>query len=77
VDDPRAAQSILRRIETLTALLAKHPSIGRSTKYRNTRVLSALPYPYLIFYSVDVRRDEVIVLRVRHMARRENWTEGR
>jgi toxin ParE1/3/4 len=76
-ENPRVAQSIVNRIETLTTLLAKHPSIGRATRYRNTRVMSVLPYPYLIFYAVDVRRDEVTVLRVRHMARREDWTEGR
>jgi plasmid stabilization system protein ParE len=76
-DNPQAAERITRRIEILAALLAKHPSIGRPTRYRNTRVLSALPYPYLIFYTVDVPGNEVTVLRVRHMARRQDWRKGR
>ncbi len=76
-DNPRVAGATVRRIETVAHLLARHPAIGRRTTLRNVRVFNVLPYPYLVFYKIDDEFDEVTVLRVRHMAKRENWREGR
>ena len=74
---PDGQPGLYRRIETVAQLLARHPAIGRRTSLRNVRVFIALPYPYLVFYKIDEERGEVTVLRVRHVARRENWREGR
>ena len=75
-NDPGTAASVARRIKDLVSLIGRHPMIGRSTDLENVRVFRAAPYPYLIFYRVDVGR-ELTVLRIRHAARKENWREGR
>ncbi len=75
VDDPRAAASLVRRVEALANLIARHPSIGRPPDLEGVRVSRAAPYPYLIFYRAGP--DTVPNLRVRHTARAENWKEGR
>ena len=76
-ESPSVAEAIVRRIETVAALVARHPAIGRPTTIKGVRVFSVLPYPYLVFYEARDERGEVIVLRVRHTAGRDNWREGR
>jgi plasmid stabilization system protein ParE len=59
----------------LTTLISRHPAIGRRTDLADVRVFAVRPYPYLIFY-----REEpggITILRVRHMARKEDWRTGR
>jgi len=75
-DNPRTAALVAGRIKALVLLLARHPMIGRSTDLENVRVFRAAPYPYLIFYQVDLDR-ELTVLRIRHAARKESWRQGR
>jgi plasmid stabilization system protein ParE len=74
---PRVADAIVRRIETMAALIGNHPGIGRPTSKARVRVFSVLPYPYLLFYEADEVRGEIVVLLVRHAARREDWRKGR
>jgi len=52
------------RIEKLTALLLRHPSMGRRTDLANVRVFPLGPYPYLIFYRVEPGSDGITILRV-------------
>ena len=75
-DDPRAADAFAQRIERLAALLCRHPQIGRATDLMNVRVTPTKPYPYLMFYETT-ERGRITVLRVRHMARKEDWRTGR
>ena len=75
--DPRAARAAIGRIESAAALLARHPAIGRRTDHAAIRVFSLRPYPWLMFYAADIGRDELTVLRIRHMARKTNWRLGR
>jgi addiction module RelE/StbE family toxin len=74
-ENPRVADAIVLRIETVAALVGRHPTIGRLTTNKSVRVFSVLPYPYLLFYETREERGEIIVLRVRHAARR--WSTGR
>ena len=69
-DNPTAAAAVVRRVEALALLLGRHPAIGRPTDKEGVRVMSARPYPYVLFYKVLAERDEVRILRVRHTARR-------
>ena len=75
-DDPPAAGAFARRVETLASLVARHPAIGRQTSLARVRVIPAKPYPYLVFYQ-PAPEGGITVLRVRHMARREDWRSGR
>jgi plasmid stabilization system protein ParE len=75
-NSPSAAQSFVRRVAAIADLVALHPSIGRPTSMGNVRVFGALPYPYLVFYRIE-ESGTVLVLRVRHMARGQDWRKGR
>lgn len=74
-DSPHVASSFANRVDALLALTARHPDIGRKTARENVRVIPARPYPYLIFYVADP--EGLTVLRIRHMARDEDWRTGR
>ena len=50
IENPRVADAIVRRIETVAALIGRHPVMGRSTSNKPVRVFSVLPYPYLLLY---------------------------
>ena len=76
-DNPRAAASVVERIETVVALLGRNPALGRPTDSRNVRVFRPSQYPYLIFYRWNPDKDEVTVLRIRHSARRGDWRKGK
>jgi plasmid stabilization system protein ParE len=74
-ENPTVAAMFARRIEALASLLARHPMIGRRTDLADVRVAPTTPYPYLLFYRPAA--DGITVLRVRHMARNEDWHAGR
>jgi plasmid stabilization system protein ParE len=48
--------------------LSRLPFSGRPTSDPKVRLLSATRYPYAIYYTV--KRSEVVVLHIRHTARR-------
>jgi plasmid stabilization system protein ParE len=75
-DAPLVASQMADRIEVLTALLARHPTMGRATDFAGVRVFSLRPYPYLVFYRVEEGGSGVTILRVRHMSRDEDWRTG-
>ncbi|HEX4192754.1 MAG TPA: type II toxin-antitoxin system RelE/ParE family toxin [Stellaceae bacterium] len=68
-DNPRAASTIIERIETRVMRLAipglEH--MGRKGKIEGTRELSEAPY--IIVYRANEERQEVIILAVLHAAR--------
>ena len=49
--------------------------MGRRTDIESVRVFAVKPYPYLIFYREAP--DGITILRVRHMARKDDWRTGR
>ena len=67
-DDLLAAERVVRRIESLAALLCEYPDMGHKLRRRSERMMPVEPYPYLIFYRVI--RNELHILQVRHAARR-------
>jgi toxin ParE1/3/4 len=72
----REAQSIgcdrvRERIERTIALIAEVPERAQLTDERGVRKMPVRSYPYLIFYAVD--GDELVILHVRHGARRPPW----
>lgn len=65
---PRGAGRVQARIQATVALLADHPKSGRRTSNPRLRRILAAPYPYLIYY--EVLGDEVVIIGLRHAARR-------
>jgi addiction module RelE/StbE family toxin len=66
---PSGAHAVEQRIHKTVALLAEFPGAGRAVEQRPAvRVMPLGRYPYLIFYTIS--DDELIVLHVRHGARR-------
>jgi toxin ParE1/3/4 len=71
---PQGARKVQRRIKTIIDLLTQHPELGRATRRHGIRRLVVLPYPYLVLYQVS--EEEVIILGVRHAARKPSPMSG-
>jgi plasmid stabilization system protein ParE len=69
-DNPAAARAFMARVESLAALFSARPEIGRMTSRPGVHVIGLLPYRYLLFYKVLSVRDEIRIVRLRHMSRR-------
>jgi addiction module RelE/StbE family toxin len=65
-----AAVAVVDRIERLSSLIREVPLIGHLTDEEGVRMMPVVRYPFLIFYAVSDRADEVVILHIRHAARR-------
>jgi len=65
-----AAIAVVDRIERLASLIGEMPFMGHSTDEEGVRVMPVVRYPFLIFYTINDIADEVVILHVRHGARR-------
>ena len=66
-DNPAAANIVIEHIEHMIGVISTFPGIARPINNRGLRVFPALPFPYLIFYTVGHR--EVIIRNIRHAGR--------
>jgi toxin ParE1/3/4 len=73
-DNLAAADRVVGQVEHPIGLIGKRPKIGHP-KYRQfVRILPVRRYPqYLVFYAIE--GDEVVILNVRHGARRRPWED--
>jgi plasmid stabilization system protein ParE len=71
---PQGAARVKSRIHTTITLLLQHPLIGRRTDDPAIRRMTALPYPYVVFY--EATDDELIIHAVRHTARNPSSMPG-
>ena len=73
-DNLAAADRVIGQVRHTIALIARRPKIGH-VKYRQlVRMLPVRRYPqYLVFYAIE--GNEVVVLNVRHGARRRPWED--
>ena len=71
---PQSARRGHARIQAMIDLLSLHPGIGTRTNDRTIRRMTALPYPYLIFY--EATETEIIIHAVRHDARDPSGMPG-
>jgi hypothetical protein len=62
------------RIQAIIDLLLQHPHIGTRTNDLTIRRMTAVPYPYLIFY--EATESEIIIHAVRHAARDPSGMPG-
>ncbi|MGA7487972.1 MAG: type II toxin-antitoxin system RelE/ParE family toxin [Xanthobacteraceae bacterium] len=68
-----AAAAVVDRIERLGSLIGELPFIGHLTDEEGVRMMPVVRYPFLIFYAVNDKADEVVILHVRHAARLRPW----
>ncbi|AVT74593.1 hypothetical protein RPPS3_05300 [Rhodopseudomonas palustris] len=66
-----AAEAVADLIWERTRLLGEFPLAGHKTDLTHVRALSVVRYPFVIFHKVDDAKDEVVILSVRHTARRD------
>ena len=66
--NPTAAQRVKARIREVAERLGDFPHMGRRTDRADVRVRTVSPFPYLIFYAI--RDSDVLILHIRHGARR-------
>jgi toxin ParE1/3/4 len=71
---PQGARRVQYRIQTIIDVLSQHPLIGTRTSDPTIRRMTALPYPYLIFYQAT--DEEIIIHAVRHAARNPSDMPG-
>jgi toxin ParE1/3/4 len=56
---PQGARRVQIRLQAIIDLLLLHPGIGTRTDDPTVRRMTALPYPYLIFY--EATETELII----------------
>jgi len=70
-DDVAAAKAFMMRVEAISSLRSQRPGVGRRTRKSGVQVVGLLPYRYLMFYKMLPERDEIRIIRVRHMRRKD------
>ena len=71
--NPLAAERVKLRIKSDVGKLADLPFIGQQSDFPGIRTRKVRRYRYRIFYTV--RDGEVLILHIRHGARRDPWEE--
>lgn len=67
----RVRSAILHTLENL----ARFPRLGRSQAVEGVRKFGTPRYPYLIYYTIDELNDQIVVLSIRHSARRSEMED--
>jgi toxin ParE1/3/4 len=66
--NPIAARRVVTVIEKIVSRLGDFPEAGRRSDELDVRVIFATRYPYRIYYRIAA--NEILVLHIRHAARR-------
>lgn len=73
--NPRAAvrvrAAILESLETLVSF----PEVGRQQNAEGVRKLITRRYSYVVYYSLDVAAEEIIVITIQHPAREREHSD--
>jgi plasmid stabilization system protein ParE len=69
---PRVRADIYGGLQTLLLF----PYVGRRQKTEGVRKFVTRRYAYLIYYNVDERADELVILNVKHPARRREHEDA-
>ncbi len=73
--NPSAAQRVRAAILDSLELLVIFPDAGRRQAVEGVRKLVTRSYAYLVYYRVDRTAGEVVILSVRHPARRREHSD--
>jgi plasmid stabilization system protein ParE len=61
----RVRAAILNSLQNLVLF----PQVGRRQKLEGVRKLVTRRYPYLVYYTIDLTNEEIIILTIQHPAR--------
>ena len=61
--------SILRSLQNVTLF----PAIGRPQKVEGVRKLVTSRYRYLVYYMIDEREEEIVILTIQHPSRSREY----
>ena len=68
--NPQAARRVIAAIRRSIVLMQTFPRRGRKQKERGVRRVSVPKYPYHIYYRIDEVEQLLVIIQVRHTARR-------
>jgi plasmid stabilization system protein ParE len=68
--NPAAARRVRAAIYDSLQNLILFPQVGRRQKTEGVRKFVTRKYAYLVYYTIDEAADEIIILNVKHPARR-------
>ena len=68
-----AAKRVVARVEQTIRNLGDFPEMAQAADEAGVRRMPVARYPFIVFYSIE--GDEVVILHVRHGARRWPWED--
>jgi toxin ParE1/3/4 len=74
--NPAAAQRVRAAIYESLQNLILFPYVGRRQKAKGVRKLVTRKFGYLIYYTVDEAAEEIVILNVKHPARRREHEDA-
>ena len=74
--NPHAAVRVRNAIEESIAHLAAFPRAGRAQTTEGVRKLVTRKYPYLVYYTLDDAAAEVVILNIKHPARKRDHDDS-
>jgi toxin ParE1/3/4 len=74
--NPAAAQRVRAAIYESLQNLILFPHVGRKQKVEGVRKFVTHKYAYLVYYTVDEAAEEIVILSVKHPARRREHEDA-
>jgi toxin ParE1/3/4 len=65
------AEAVVERLDRVTERLESFPFTGIEADEDGTYILPIVRYPYMLYYTVDDRADQIRILHIRHTARKK------
>jgi toxin ParE1/3/4 len=72
-DNVNAAAAVVDHAWATIDRLGHFPRLGQVATESGVRIMQIGRFPFLVFYTIE--QDEVVILHVRHTARRRPWDE--
>jgi toxin ParE1/3/4 len=73
---PSAAINVRAAIYSSLEQLLLFPTVGRRQQTEGVRKLVTRRYSYLVYYTVDIANDEIVILNVKHQARERDHEDA-
>jgi len=74
--NPAAARRVRDAIYQSLQVLLLFPGAGRKQKAPGVRKLVTRTYRYLVYYTIDEAAEEIVILNIRHPARRREHIDA-